>query len=225
MSDEDYYSFLGVSRDASQDEIKHAYRRLAIKLHPDTSDHKDGVAINKLLMIYAVLSDPDQRRSYDEGRAYQNYHNKNTSSQKTKSESRQTTKTEYAPEDYSSAIFVNGIQAKDSAGGKSYIKLDDYIYYPVSVKKKALFYRYMGSDYYRVKVHKIYSRKHNTFRKIPLFIVQFDDIEQVIFEEDFRKYWLSQTGFQDRERHQAMVTFAIEISVVVFAIYLLLKIK
>jgi len=224
MHDEDYYSFLGVPRDASPDEVKHAFRKLAIKFHPDTSDHKDGFAMNKLLMIYAVLSDPHQRRSYDEGTAYQNYHKQQRSTGGTQSK-KKSTSTDYPPEDYSKAIFVNGIEAKDSYGSITYINLSDYIYYPVTKKKKFFFYEYNARDYYRVRVHKLYSRKRNSFRKVPLCIVQFDDIEQVIFQDDFSKFWLGEQGFRNRERHQAIVTFAIEISVVVFAIYLLLQIK
>jgi len=62
----DYYATLGVARDASQDEIKKAYRRLARKYHPDVSKEPDAgkrmAAINE---AYEVLSDPEKRKAYD----------------------------------------------------------------------------------------------------------------------------------------------------------------
>ncbi|GBD33943.1 Chaperone protein DnaJ [bacterium HR34] len=59
----DYYSILGVSRDASQEEIKRAYRRLAHKYHPDKGgDEEKFKEINE---AYQVLSDPEKRAQYD----------------------------------------------------------------------------------------------------------------------------------------------------------------
>ncbi|MBE0448453.1 MAG: molecular chaperone DnaJ [Actinobacteria bacterium] len=67
MSHKDYYSILGVSRDALQDEIKKAYRNLARRYHPDVN-RDDPEAESKFKDIseaYEVLSDPDKRRQYD----------------------------------------------------------------------------------------------------------------------------------------------------------------
>ncbi|RME20409.1 MAG: molecular chaperone DnaJ [Deltaproteobacteria bacterium] len=63
----DYYEVLGVSRDASAEEIKRAYRRLAVKYHPD---HNQGSKeaeerFKELAEAYSVLSDPEKRRLYD----------------------------------------------------------------------------------------------------------------------------------------------------------------
>ncbi|ALJ31771.1 Chaperone protein DnaJ [Apilactobacillus kunkeei] len=67
MADKDYYSILGISKDASQDDIKHAYRRMSKKYHPDIN--KEPGAEKKFKEIneaYEVLSDEQKRRNYDQ---------------------------------------------------------------------------------------------------------------------------------------------------------------
>ena len=63
----DYYQILGVSRDASLEEIKRAYRRLALKYHPDKNpgDKEAEERFKEINEAYAVLSDPEKRRQYD----------------------------------------------------------------------------------------------------------------------------------------------------------------
>ncbi len=63
----DYYKIMGVDRDASQDEIKRAYRKLARKYHPDVSSESDAEArFQELQEAYEVLKDPEKRAAYDQ---------------------------------------------------------------------------------------------------------------------------------------------------------------
>ncbi|MCP5116106.1 MAG: DnaJ domain-containing protein, partial [bacterium] len=65
---EDYYKVLGVNRDASQDDIRKAFRKLARKYHPDVTKDKEGgeEKFKQINEAYEVLGDPEKRSKYDQ---------------------------------------------------------------------------------------------------------------------------------------------------------------
>jgi molecular chaperone DnaJ len=64
--EKDYYGILGVPRDATQDQIKAAYRKLALQYHPDRNKSPEAEEkFKEITEAYAVLSDPEKRRQYD----------------------------------------------------------------------------------------------------------------------------------------------------------------
>jgi len=66
MRYKDYYAVMGVGRDATQDEIKRAYRKLARKFHPDVSSEPDAEQrFKEVGEAYEVLKDPEKRTAYD----------------------------------------------------------------------------------------------------------------------------------------------------------------
>src|SRR3954451_19922541 len=69
--EKDYYKTLGVTKDASQGDIKKVYRKLARELHPDKNpgDAKAEARFKEVSEAYDVLSDPAKRKEYDEARS------------------------------------------------------------------------------------------------------------------------------------------------------------
>ena len=86
LSSSDYYKILGVDRNVSETELKKAYRKLALKWHPDKNQDKKELSSNNFKKIgeaYEVLSDPEKRKIYNSygkdglsnnGRGAQNHH-------------------------------------------------------------------------------------------------------------------------------------------------------
>jgi curved DNA-binding protein len=84
MDFKDYYKILGVDRNASADEIKKAYRKLALKYHPDKTknDKESEEKFKDISEAYDVLRDPEKRRKYDNlGSSYNRFRQSGGSSQ------------------------------------------------------------------------------------------------------------------------------------------------
>jgi DnaJ-class molecular chaperone len=81
MSKRDYYEILGLSKTASEDEIKQAYRKLAIKYHPDRNPEnvkESEEKFKEMKEAYEYLSDPNKRKQYDQfGHVDPNQHHGN----------------------------------------------------------------------------------------------------------------------------------------------------
>ena len=66
MSKRDYYDVLGVSKDATKDQVREAFRKLAFQYHPDRNKEKGAEdKFKEISEAYAILSDPEKRQQYD----------------------------------------------------------------------------------------------------------------------------------------------------------------
>ena len=66
MGKKNYYSILGLSQNATEDEIKKSYKKLAMKFHPDKNHAPQAAdAFKKVSAAYVCLTDPAKRRIYD----------------------------------------------------------------------------------------------------------------------------------------------------------------
>src|SRR5438034_5211052 len=67
MKYKDYYKILGVERNASDEDIKRAYRKLARKYHPDVSKEENAEEkFKEMAEAYEILKDPEKRSAYDQ---------------------------------------------------------------------------------------------------------------------------------------------------------------
>jgi molecular chaperone DnaJ len=68
MADKDFYEILGVQRNASDDEIKKSYRKLAMKYHPDRNkdDKESERKFKEVSAAYEILKDSEKRSAYDQ---------------------------------------------------------------------------------------------------------------------------------------------------------------
>jgi DnaJ-class molecular chaperone len=66
INKKDYYDILGIKKDATEDDIRKAYKKLAIKFHPDKNNSKYAdEAFKKVSHAFSVLSNEEKKRNYD----------------------------------------------------------------------------------------------------------------------------------------------------------------
>lgn len=132
MEYKDYYKTLGVDKKASQDDIKKAYRKLAVKYHPDKNpgDKKAEEKFKEINEANDVLSDPEKRNKYDNlGENWQQYQQPGGSRQgRGGSRSQQYyTEDDSGFSDFFESIFGRGSSGfGGSRGGKMQMKGEDY---------------------------------------------------------------------------------------------------
>ena len=217
---ENYYEILAVAQNATQEEIKKAWRKKAFENHPDRGGSDEMMF--KINWAYEQLSNPENRKNYDRSSAYQHHTNKERPHQQKSSNTHEKKEQkEEAPEDYTNAVFVDGIESKDKSGSINYVKRGEYVYYPVAFNNKILFWRYKDVEYYRAVVKKVYSRNHNNFRVVPLFVVEVEGFQQIIFADDYARHWYSKDTYLQRERIKAIKSLVIWLVCISILVYLI----
>ena len=121
----DYYKVLGVSKDATSDEIKKAYRKLARKLHPDINpnDKEAHVKFQQLNEANEVLSHPEKRKKYDKyGKDWENgeEYEKYQQQQRSNSGRQQQAIADFGGEDFSD--FFSSMFGNQERGGRAQTK-------------------------------------------------------------------------------------------------------
>ena len=121
----DYYKVLGVSKEATNDEIKKAYRKLARKLHPDINpnDKEAHVKFQQLNEANEVLSHPEKRKKYDKyGKDWENgeEYEKYQQQQRSNSSRQQHTNPDFNGEDFSE--FFSSMFGNQERGGRTQTK-------------------------------------------------------------------------------------------------------
>jgi curved DNA-binding protein len=121
----DYYKVLGVSKDATSDEIKKAYRKLARKLHPDInpSDKEAHAKFQQLNEANEVLSHPEKRKKYDKyGKDWENgeEYEKYQQQQRSNSGRQQQANADFGGEDFSD--FFSSMFGNQERGGRNQTK-------------------------------------------------------------------------------------------------------
>ncbi len=203
MASQNYYHFLGVSQDAPLDEIKSAYRRLALKHHPDRNKNKKSSEqkMKEINFIYSILSDSRKRKSYNETLGATDYFDdlaQRAQSKKTWMD-----------------IYCDELVIMDSTGQKSKIKVGESIYYAVDVDRSILGWKYKRKEYFDVYVEKIFDpAKKNiftdalgfNFKKEPLCQAHFGEEDLIIYREDFQSYWLTEEHYNKMELKSGLIT-------------------
>ncbi len=209
-----YYDILGVSNNASHDEIKAAYRKQALKYHPDRNPDKssDG-KMKELNFIYSVLSDPEQKKAYDDSIEYSNNIAGQDSNYNVYSDIN---------------IFCEEISISDSLHNHSIIRTGQDIFYIVEIDKSIITWKYKSKEYFNLTIKKIFdSEQKDNFskfikynvKKMPLFLVNIGERNIIIYKEDFENHWLSEWSYKKLDKKKGLITAIIVGVLILFGGY------
>ncbi len=205
-----HYDIFGVSPDASQEEIKAAYRRLAMKYHPDRNQDKESSdsKMKEINFIYSILSNPEKRKWYD-----------STISHYSTSEERSA---------YKPYVYCNSITVTDSKGRTTTINVGDTIYYLVEIDKSIITWKYKSKEYFDVIIKQIFDPSKRDlfsqvikfdFSKTPLFLVHWGNSEMIIYREDFENLWISSATYKTIDKRKGVITGIVLVLLVGFLVY------
>ncbi len=220
MASQNYYQIFGISKDASPDEIKQAYRKLAHKYHPDKNrDENEKLAEQKMKeinFIYSILSDPYKRKSYDETLGAKEYF--------------ESFDWDYEVRKTWIDIYCDELEVLDSTGRETKIKVGQRIFYPVDIDKSIITWKYKSKEYFDVYIKKIFDPdKKDSFAKVleydfkkePLCLVHFGEQDLIIYKDDFRAFWLSEESYRKIDIKKGLITAVIVGLALIFGIYYL----
>jgi len=196
--DNTYYDIFEISTSATQDEIKNAYRRLAMKYHPDRNQEEkvSDIKMKEINFIYSILSNPEKRKWYD---------------------STISSNQDYEKENYtysSPFIFCDELEVSDSLGNKTTIKVGDNIWYLVEIDKSIITWKYKSKEYFNLVVKNIFDPDKKEYysknikydyKKTPLCIAHGGYTGMIIYKEDFETYWLSQASFSKIDKKKGII--------------------
>jgi len=211
-----YYSFFGISKDATFDEIKQAYRRLAHKYHPDKNKSAKSAEekMKEINFIYSILSNPYKRKSYDETVGAMDYFDKFDWN--------------YSANNPFVDIYCDSLDVVDSTRLKTKIKIGQRIFYSVEIDRSVITWKYKHKEYFDMFVKKIFNPvKRDLFSKVlefnfnkePLCLVSYGKNDVVIYYEDFKSFWLSEENYKKIDTKKGYLTALIVGLMLIFGVY------
>jgi hypothetical protein len=210
MMDNTYYDIFEISPFASQDDIKNAYRKLAMKYHPDRNQDKESseTKMKEINFIYSILSNLEKRKWYDStispNHQYDNYSYSN------------------------SYIFCDEMEVIDSVGNKTILKVGDNIYYLVEIDKSIITWKYKSKEYFSLIVKDIFDPEQKEFyaktvkydfNKTPLCVAHWGTSGMVIYKEDFESYWLTQASYSKIDKKKGILASIIIFILLILGVY------